>query len=565
MPESIEDFVKSGKGQNQLVDAVKQQKDLSYFTQSKIQQEVTQEYMSAWINRKYSTDDMFLNYVKSVFREDNFMSFFKFMRHPLPSAELINSRIKKPLGRVFYADDSFFKYSIRGESLQDIPELNSEKFDKDIFKALLFGHNNILVTTVIARNTPSRQIINIENVIAIDSKDSVINRIAYTAVFNGEKGYMYMDSMQYAFLNNKFELIDAVPHDLGETPADFIAKEPFEDNDAVRESMFSYVRGDLEEYVFLKTLLRMTQPNGVIPVVTKLMDRAPKDKEDSKAKSKGDPSHLDVMSSQRAGIAGNITPSTNLMQAGTNIEIKQRLKEDGSVDSDIVENYFHFYHMPIEPLEYVSTQIEKLESRIVVSLLGSLAEKNEEAKNKDQVRSGLISQEDVLRSLSIELSRIKKLSDFKFLALQNGKANVTNSAFYGADFFLETKEALFKMLEIAPNQLERRRILIKIIKNEFRFNEPEKNRQVLLIQLMPYCTDKDFEVAISRGVEPITFAYQNRFTYWIGLFEAKYGDIWAFAEGIERSNSEVIAIINDLIIGLIEPQPEIKEDDNGTT
>jgi len=89
--ETIEDFVKSGHGQNQLVDAVKQQQDLSYFTQSKIQQDVTEEYLNAWTERKYATNDMFLNYVKSVFRTDNALLFFKFMRHPLPSAELKQS------------------------------------------------------------------------------------------------------------------------------------------------------------------------------------------------------------------------------------------------------------------------------------------------------------------------------------------------------------------------------------------------------------------------------------------------------------------------------------------
>jgi hypothetical protein len=550
--DTIEGFVKSGKGQSQLVDAVKQQKDLSYFTQSKIQQDVTDEYWKNWAERKYATNDMFLNYVKHVFRPDNAMSFTKFMRFPLPSAELINNRIKESLERVFHADDSFFKYNIRGESFQDIPELNSEKFDKDMFKALLFRYNDILVTTVVDTNTPARQIINIENVIAIDSKDSVIHRLAYTAMFGDEKGYMYMDSMQYAFLNNKFEILATVPHDLGEAPADYIAKEPFGDNDAVRESMFSYVRGDLEEYVFLKTMLKMTEPNGVIPVVTQLDTKDVKAKKDTKGQKSGEPSTANSMGSQKADIASGITPSTNELQTGTTIKIKQRLKEDGSIDSDIVENYFHFYHMPIEPLEYIKGRIKELKTDITISLLGNFSEQNDSAKNEMQVEASFVNKEDKLRSLSIQLSRIKKLSDFKFLALQHGKDNVSTDGFFGSDFFLETQTQLFEMFEKAPNPIERKSILVKTTKNKYRFNEPEKNRTVLLYDLMPFCSDIDFDKALLRNLDAVTFSYQVQFNHWISTFESKFGDIWLFFEALgDLISSEKILIINNLIINLI--------------
>lgn len=553
MPNDIEDFVKSRTGANELVDAVKQQKDLSYFTQSVIQEELTESYLNAWTERKYATNDMFLNYVKSVFREDNALAFFKFMRHPLPSAELINSRIKEPLERVFYADDSFVNYNIRGESFQDIPELDSKKFDKDIFNALLFKHNNIIVTTVVDTNTPAREIIDIESVVAIDSSDSVIHRVAYTAIFDNMKGFMYVDSEQYVFLDDKFEIVDSVPHDLGETPADFIAQNPFADDDAVRESMFSYVRGDLEEYVFLKTMLKMTEPNGVIPVVTMLEAKNAKSKKDTKAQSSGEPSTVNSMGSQKAEHTSEITPSTNIMQAGTKVEIKQRLKEDGSIDSNIVENYFNFYHMPIEPLEYIEKRIETIKKEITTSLLGSFSEHDEEAKNRLQVRSSFVSKEDVLRSLSREMSRIVSLSNFKFLALQHGKDNVSTSSFFGSDFFLESQEQLFELFEKAPNPIERKDILIKTTKNKYRFNESARDKQVLLYHLMPYSADEDFEKALENQLADFnTKQYQTRFNYWVGMFEAQFGDILLFFQALEGENSTKILLINNLIVDIIE-------------
>ena len=38
-------------------------------------------------------------------------------------------------------------------------------------------------------------------------------------------------------------------------------------------------------------------------------------------------------------------------------------------------------------------------------------------------------------------------TDFKMLALEHGRDNVTNSAFFGSDFFLESQEELFNLLE----------------------------------------------------------------------------------------------------------------------
>lgn len=550
--DTIEDFVKSGTGQNQLVDAVKQQQDLAYFTQSVIQEELTNEYLNAWTERKYATNDMFLNYVKSVFRTDNALVFFKFMRHPLPSAELINSRIKEPLERVFHADDSFINYNVRGEALQDIPELNSKKFDKDVFNALLFKHNNIVVTTVVDTNTPSREIIDIESIVAIESSDSVIHRVAYAAIFNHEKGFMYIDSEQYAFLNDKFEIVASVPHDLEETPADFIAQDPFADDDAVRESMFSYIRGDLEEYVFLKTLLKMTEPNGVIPVVTMLKAKVKKDEKDKKSQGKGEPATVNSMGSQQASLTSEVVSSNNLMQAGTQIKVDGRLKDDGSIDSDIVQNYFNFFHMPVEPLKYVEERIEKIKKEITTSLLGSFSEHDEEAKNRLQVRSSFVSKEDVLRSLSREMSRIVSLSNFKFLALQHGRDNVSTSSFFGSDFFLESQEQLFEIFEKAPNPIERKDILIKTTKNKYRFNESARDKQLLLYHLMPYSADEDFEKALENNLPDFTTKqYQTRFNYWVGSFEAQFGDILLFFEALEGTNSQKILLINNLIINII--------------
>lgn len=548
-------FVKKGIGKIDLAIAVRQQKQLSYFTQSSIQEETSMKYMEAWANRKYESDDFFLNYVKSIFRTDNFLSFFKFFRNPIASSELVNDRIRIPLERVFFSEDSFFKYNISGQAFTNIPELNSKEFDKTLFNALLFRHNDILVTGLSAINTPFRELISIENVIAIDSHNGIIHRIAYTAILpdeNGEpiKGILFIDSFQYIFFNEKKDIIAQVPHDLGKTPADYIANEAFANRDIVRKSIFSFTREKMEEYVFLKTLQRMTEPNGVIPITTMLDVRRNTDDNDIKGNEEGEPMASNMIGGQKAHLAQEILSSTSLAQPGTVIKVKPKLK-DGDIDMEQVEKFFNFFHMPVEPMRYIDERIQKIEQGLIVSLLGDFSEANEAAKNELQISKSFVSKQDKLRSLSVEMSRIRNLSDFKFLALQHGKDNVEVDCFYGSDFFLESQEDLNKLFDSAPNPIERENVLIKSSRNRNRFNPMRGQREEILYHLLPYCSDTDFDKANEKGIDPILFQYQVRFNYWIGLFEAEFGDILIFWQSLEGTDSEKIKLINGLITQII--------------
>ena len=77
-------------------------------------------------------------------------------------------------------------------------------------------------------------------------------------------------------------------------------------------------------------------------------------------------------------------------------------------------------------------------------------------------------------------------------------------------------------------------------------------REVILNHLLPYCSDKDFETANAKGMDTILFEYQTRFNYWIGLFEAQYGDILVFWNALEMTESEKLIIINGLIVDIIK-------------
>lgn len=548
------EFVEKRINSSHLHTACKQQKQISYFTKSSVQEEITEAYLDAWANRNYITNDYFLNFVKAVFRTQNFLEFFKYYRYPVSSARFVNNRIKGPLKRVFFAEDSYFKYSINNKVVACPDELNSEEFNETLFNAMLFRHNDIIITDLSDINTPYREIIDIDRVIAIDSRNSIINRIAFKAMMGGEMGYLYIDDRSYIFYpqNDRVEPVET-PHDLGRCPADYISGEAFNDTetDVVRKSIFSYAREEFEEYVFLKTLQRMTEPNGAIPVVTMLTTNVVNETTEVKAQQ-GHPSIANETGSQMAHARKETIGSKNQLQTGTSIQVPKVMKDDGSVDMDVVSNYFNFHYMPTEALEYLNKRIKEIEQSIIATILGDFSESSEDAKNELQVSKGYVSKEDVLRELSIQLSRVRKRTDFNMLGLKYGPKSVEVDVFFGSDFFIGSESDVYALLEISPNPIESRSLLTKLARTKNRFNEDKFKRDQLLYQLLPYSTQKDFDAAVlAMKVGDTTFQYQTRFNYWIELFEAFYGDILFFWEGIEATNSAKLVLINNLIVNLI--------------
>jgi len=202
-------FIQSRKNARNITVASKQQKQIAYFTQSNIQEDVTIEYLKQWANRNYRGDDYFLNWIKTIFRTENFLSFYKYLRFPLPSAKLINDEIKPQLKRVYFADDSYFRYSINGKEVETPDALKNEAFEDLLFNAILFNYNDIIVHDMDDINSSYRELLCIENVLAIDSDNGVIKELCYSAevMVEGEEvhGILYLNKDAFIFYDSKGE------------------------------------------------------------------------------------------------------------------------------------------------------------------------------------------------------------------------------------------------------------------------------------------------------------------------------------------------------------------------
>ena len=60
------EFIEKRIGSASIAEAVRQQQQLAYFTEGKIQQPINEKYIEAFVNRRYTTDDQFLNWIKTI-------------------------------------------------------------------------------------------------------------------------------------------------------------------------------------------------------------------------------------------------------------------------------------------------------------------------------------------------------------------------------------------------------------------------------------------------------------------------------------------------------------------
>jgi hypothetical protein len=551
-----EEFIKAGINKQYISDAAKQERQLSYFTLSDLQDDyLTSEYLTQWAERNYKTNDYFLNFVKNVFKTENFLSFFKYMRKPLPSTKLINNKIKPQLKRVFTSENADFKYDVTGVDVGDIKEiLNNKEFQEELFDHILFNHNAILIEDLESdeANKPYRYFLDIKNVISLEHNTKRITRIAFYSIYEDERVIVYMDDNYYALYDCEYNLIEEIPHDLGICPADFITKNKYKNNFIIRESLFTYIREELEEYVFLKTLQRMTEPNGAIPVVTKLEVT---DSDNDNDIDGSEPNSNTIMGSQKAQLySDNNNKQSGDLQAGTihEIPVDSIMSPDGALNMDAVRDFLNFFYVPVEALTYLKTRINEIELSIISTMVGLTQDFANQAINEQQVEYSIITLENTLIGVADTLNTIRRNSDYKMLSLAYGKERVNEVfIFYGTDFFLESQTRLFEDLEKAPNPIERKNILVRINQNKYKNNQDQMLRQKILYDLLPYVSDNDFEIARNSGIDSVTLQYQLRFTYWIGLFEAEYGDIVSFYINLEGDEAVKLRVINDLIIEII--------------
>ncbi|NQZ55431.1 MAG: hypothetical protein HRS51_02885 [Candidatus Nitrosopelagicus sp.] len=466
------------------------------------------------------------------------------MRFPLPSARVVKNDIEPNLKKVLYSANATFDYDVTNVDKNEINKLlDGNSFADELFNKLLYRHNDILIDDTNSEGEAYRWFLPIDKVISIKTNKNKITQIAFhgKAVIDNVdvNGIVYIDDQVYSlYVDNK--LVKEVTHDLKVCPANFISLGNMGDSYIVKESIYSYVREELEEFVFLKTLQKVTEPNGAFPILTMLDIDSEEDEED-------DSYDVEVMAASVRN-----TSSQGTLQAGSVIKTPIRTDVNDKVDTDIVQNLMKMHYIPTDVLNTITERIANIKASIVTTIVGDLTSANASAKNETQVELGVVTLENRLSGLSSQLNAICTSSAKNLLNI--AYPDRVNNVFihFGTDFYLETVAQMMHDFEFAPNPVERRDALTRMNQSKYKNNSGKRAKQQLLYDLMPYATDVDFNKAVELElVSPENKSLYLRFTHWIAIFNENIGDLSEYYS-IFEDKQEAIKEIRQILINLVK-------------
>jgi hypothetical protein len=575
---SIKDFLETCKYKSEISEAVAYENKLAYFIQTHLNSDVYVNKTST-INNTWYSNNPFINWIKSWMRKENFDSYLKFLRNPLPTASLVQDDIVPELKKVFDATNAYYNYNFTSNgSKATSGELIKENagYCKDVvFDALINNHNSIAITDFIESSKPYRYLINIDSVKCIEPTiNGEIKRIVFTGVNQeGEKRWFYYTDEFYAVYiksDENFTEESKNLHNIGACPADFISVEPLNVNKfVVRKSIFSNFAEKFENYVNYYTLQKMCLPHGAIPVITHYK----KNNTVCETKFENGTQCVKGYISGQNGVIGdkdNLIPcpvcnSKTIIQAGTVIGLPvPKFGENGERPFDLNANFVKFHYIPVDILKWWDEFVDKKASEIKFQLVGKgLEDSNGQAKNKDQIARGNQTLENTLIELSAKLSKLQKSLDSKMLKIAFGDSFISCFIDKGTDFYLETEFELRDSLTKAIDPIDKENIISRINYSLYKNNPQRLLRNSFMYKLLPYSTITDSEFNSMSGVDPEMRELRLNFPYYIDLFEGQYGDLDIFLNnyfGENVTDSNKLEMARKLLIEKVETPETVQEE-----
>ena len=561
----IKEFIDNCTYKGELNEAIKYEKNLAYFIQTQSNSDI---YVNSddKISDTWNSTNPFIGYIKSWMRFENFKSYMKFLRHPLPTTSLLQDDIIPELKKVFDATNAYYDYSFTSNA----PKLNAQNllskysnyYKNVIFNELINNHNSIVITDYIKESDPYRFIVKIENVLAIEPNlEGGIKKIAFKGVnLNGEDRVYYYTDEFYAVYTKEGEAYTEETknlHKIGLCPADFISVEPLNTSKyVVRKSIFSNFLEKFENYVNYYTLQKMCLPHGAIPVITHYKQNNKKKDGGCGNKFENGTHCVNGYLSGDNGVLGNkdsliecpVCNNKTIIQAGTTIGLPvPKFGDNGEKPMDLNANFVKFHYIPTDILKWWDEFVDKKYSEIKYQLVGKGVEAvNGQAKNTDQVARGNQTLENTLIELSARLSTLQESLDYKALKIAFNKSFKKVTIDLGTDFYLETEFELRDSLSKAIDPIDKLNIINRINYTQYKNNPDGLERNELMYKLLPYATLTDSEFIGMQGIDPKLKELRLNFAYYIDQFEAQYGSLNVFfneyfGENVSMANKLTIA------------------------
>lgn len=462
-----------------------------------------------------------------ILAKDKFNRFKQLIKAPIPTVELSESIYSK-LFRVFHSQDAHYRCRFTDDTLEsDWAQFRDDLFWPTIgFRAMQTSIDSVWIAELAEIQLgefpdPQNRLIDISTVIAIENDE--YNKCLFLVFQIGDWVYIY-DEHTFrkwevkggVLFGDPFE----VPHDLGYTPARMMWSEKLTARNRVnKEAPITKVLTDFDWLLFHQTTKKhMDLANGYPIYAMYGSDGNYEDDNITDDEQRRDNQH---------------PKGDRIMGAGSLIEVDPPREGEGDLMSS---GPIKLISPDVDTLKWHVTEEKRLSDNIYKSVVGSDQEqKNDVAKNEDQIESSFESQKSVLFRVKKNFEVINAFADETLARLRYGERFLGCEVDYGTNFFLKDIGDLQKELVDAKDSGASEVIVSaigdSILDTRYRHDNHGRVRAKIIndIDPMPGKSMKEvLEILKSGGMDKTNFIIKSNLLNFVMRFERENTDVVNF-------------------------------------
>jgi len=565
--QQIQDRLKTPINNNAVLDAINHENRIRFHAEAVHDKAKASPYY--WL---------FLQWVKDGIKlpADKYSAFVEMCNAPFATNASV-STIHDEYEKIFSANDSYFNVALTDEELtQDALEYIGRNIKlHELFKTEIFETYKSRPNTLLVIDLPSEQVtpwpepfikqipIGAVRDIEVERNSDGTDRVGFLIYRTTDKvfeidgrrasaaRYVVLDDASYQVWYestgstntlDRYILESYAAHQLEYTPATFIPNDKlykFDENPVARKVPLSRSLFDLDWLLWYITAKRCFETFGVFPIITR-----PKVDEgtactnvecvngwiEHKIYDASGATLLDIQDVPCPTCAANKMKQTSLVGPGT--VFNQRVPVEGDTGKWINE-VVAFTVPPVETLEYVAAEIDRLEWKIYEDNVGDNNEMlTKQAVNEDQVRNSTKGKENLFLKIAKDFERAEKFCAETICKLRYGvNFFVSCELSYGQQFLLYTIADLqqmyrdFKSAGLPMHMIGQKRELLA--QTEHKNNPYQRERTRILDRLEPF-----IDLSVSECITlqyhlmfPEDFDLKVNFITLLQDFEDANGDI----------------------------------------
>ena len=507
----------------------------------------------------------FLDYVSNLIPADKFKVFKTLFRYPVKTNEITGVCFDK-LSRIFDGRNPAYNYQfVNSEQREDWeyyrqnvlrePEVWSTK-GWEYFKTEI---NSVLIVDLSSEMSeglpePYFYWLPIEHVITYKQNRStgIMDWIIFRqdddkiAVIDDERYRVFRQDN-----GNIGELLVDNPHDLGYCPARFFWSEPLSLREPdVKASPLTSELEALDWYLFYHLSKRNLDMYGSYPIYSGYEQSC-----DFTNSENGDYCDGGFLKNKqgfyRLDQAGMLMRcpkcgDKRIVGVGSFVEIPI---PDGDKQPDL-RNPVQMLTVDRESLDYNVNEEERLRNNIITSVVGTNEEiTTRDALNEQQIRANFESQSTILKRVKKGFEDAQQFVDETVCRLRYGDMFVSAKINYGTEFYLVDSTQLRERYKVAKesgaSEAELDSLQNQIIQTEYRHDQTQLNRMLILAELEPYrhlTIDEVMKLQEKQLISDDELRVKLNFANYIRRFERENTNILEF--GTQIPYTQKIKVIN---------------------